>query len=104
MDYFTPDPGEEKEMFCEVCKTGMDVQRNVMGATGFAEAMGRKGHLHDFFQCPFRKTDWHNQARILMQRINKETSNSITEILLIELSEVLEKRKTTKDMPWEYLH
>jgi hypothetical protein len=102
-DHFSPDPGKVKEMFCRVCKAKMDVQRNVNGPTGFAEAMGGGKHLHDSFSCPHAQEDWHNQARVLKQRIKDETSKSIAKILKKELKWVMENKKTTKKRYWKGL-
>ncbi len=102
-DHFTPDPGTEEKMFCEVCKTEMDVERNVEGPTSWAESVGGRKHKHDSFSCPFAQEDWHNQARILMERIEKESSRTISSLLQAEVNEVLLNKKTTKDRPWEYL-
>lgn len=107
-DHFSPDPGDEKQMFCRVCNAEMDVKRNVKGATGWAEAMSiahgkGKGHLHDSFSCPLAQKDWHNQARILKERIEGESSRAIAKLLTEELDEVLKTKKPTRKRPWEYL-
>lgn len=102
-DHFTPEPGEEDKMYCGVCNSEMDVKRNVKGATGFAEAMSGKGHLHDAFSCPHAQKDWHNQARILKERINGESSDIIAKLLTEELDEVLKTKKPTRKRPWGYL-
>jgi hypothetical protein len=102
-DHFTPDPGTQEKMFCIVCDAEMDVKRNVNGATSWAESMGRGKHLHDSFSCPNVGKGWHSQVRILKERIEKESSQSIAEILEKELKVVLETKKTTRKRPWEYL-
>ncbi len=108
-DYFSPDPGEYEKMFCRVCNTEMNVKRNVMGPTGWAEAMSvhagsSKGHLHDCFSCPNAGKKWHNQARILKDRIQREASQSIAEILQKEVTFILTFKKTTRKRgSWEYL-
>jgi hypothetical protein len=99
-DHFTPEPGKQKEMFCRVCKEKMDVQRNVNGPTGWAEAMGKGKHAHDTFSCPFAQEDWHNQVRVLLERIQKETSRTIAKMLKKEAKQVLETRKTTLKRCW----
>jgi len=104
-DHFTPEPGKEKEMFCRVCKEKMDVKRGCMGATGWVEAMSvahgkSKGHAHDTFSCPFAQEDWHNQVRVLLERIQKETSRTIAKLLKKEAKQVLKTRKTTLKRYW----
>jgi len=102
-DHFTPEPGKHDKMFCRVCKSEMTVTRNVNGPTGWAEAIGKGKHLHDTFECPFAQEDWHNQARILKERIEKETCSRIAKLLKKEVKEVLESRKTTLKRGWGYL-
>ena len=99
-DHFTPEPGKEKEMFCRVCKEKMDVKRNVNGPTGWTEATGGRKHVHDTFSCPFAQEDWHNQARVLLERIQKETSRTIAKMLKKEVKQVLKERKTTLKRYW----
>jgi hypothetical protein len=102
-DHFTPAPGTKDKMFCRVCKCEMDVKRNVMGPTGWAEAISRKEHAHDTFSCAHAQEYWHNQARILLERIEKESSHTIATILKKEVKEVIKTKKTTRKLPWEYL-
>lgn len=102
-DHFTPEPGKQKEMFCRVCKEKMDVQRNCMGPTGWAEAIGKGKHAHDSFSCRFAQEDWHNQARCLVERIQKETSRAIAKLLKKEVKHVLKTRKTTMKRYWGFV-
>lgn len=102
-DHFTPDPGKQKEMFCRVCKEKMDVERNVNGPTSWAESMGKGKHAHDVFSCQFAQEDWHNQARVLKQRIKDETSQTIAKMLKKEVKHILKARKTTKKRYWDFI-
>lgn len=96
-DHFTPEVGTQDKMYCRVCKTAMQVQRNVNGPTSWAESMGKGKHFHDSFSCSFAQEDWHNQARILLERIEAESSQTIAELLENEVNQILEKRQITKD-------
>lgn len=102
-EYFTPEPGKVQEMFCRVCKSKMDVKRNVNGPTGMIESMGGGKHLHDTFSCPLAQEDWHRQVRVLKQRIQDETSQSIARILKKEMKWILDNKKTTKKRYWTAL-
>ncbi len=39
----------------------MEVERNVLGSTSFAGAMGGIQHRHDRFTCPHIGTKWHKK-------------------------------------------
>jgi hypothetical protein len=104
---FSPEAGTVDKMYCRVCGEEMDVQRNVMGPTGFAEAMSvahgmSKGHLHDSFHCKYAQENWHSQARVLKQKIEKEPSKIISDLLKTEVNLILLNRKVTKKGNWEY--
>ena len=63
-----PDPGEVKKVECGICGMQMNVERNVYGHTGFAEAMGKYRHLHDRFTCSNLLASWHE--RIVKLRLD----------------------------------
>lgn len=65
--YAFPDPGKYEKAFCGVCGAEMNVQRGVVGPSGFAEASGGLKHLHDRFLCPHLETDWHKKAKKVRQ-------------------------------------
>ena len=106
-DCFFSEPGEYDKMYCHVCNEEMEIKRDVMGATGWAEAIsvhhGSKGHLHDSFWCKCANENWHNQARILKNRIQKESSQTVAKMLEEEVEKILTTRKITKEGSWEYL-
>jgi len=97
-DHFSPEPGAIDKMYCRVCNSEMEVERNVNGPTGSIEAMSGGKHLHDSFFCKHTKESWHCQVRVLKQRIEKETSKKLSDLLTEEMNEVLKTRKTTIDM------
>jgi hypothetical protein len=102
-DAFSPKPGEVEKMHCMVCNAEMRVVRNVNGPTSSVEGMAGRKHMHDAFYCNHAEEDWHCQVRILKQRIEKETSNKIAELLTEEMDQVLQTKKTTRDLSWKYL-
>jgi hypothetical protein len=103
---FTPDPGKVPEgevVYCGVCKDAMKETRNVNGARGFAMAMTGSKALHDVFECPNRKEDWHCQVIALRTEARASVSSFIEEILLEEAEQVLSERKATKKISsWRY--
>jgi hypothetical protein len=101
-DHFSPAPGEVDKMNCRVCDAEMKVTRNVNGPTGSIESMAGRKHLHDSFYCDHAEEDWHCQVRILKERIEKETSNKIIELLAEEMNQVLQTKKPTIDKSWKY--
>jgi len=56
-----PAPGTKEAVACGICGVPMNVKRNVLGPTGFGEAMAGKKHLHDCFTCPQANKDWHKK-------------------------------------------
>jgi hypothetical protein len=60
-----PNPGEVKQAKCGICGTRMNVERNVLGPTGFAEAMAGRAHSHDCFTCPHLSERWHRKIASL---------------------------------------
>jgi hypothetical protein len=99
---FTPAPGTEDKMYCKVCDTEMNVQRNIEGPTSWIGAMTKSKHLHDSFTCGHAEEDWHIQARCLRKRIEEETSKKMSDILTEELNVVLSQKFPTKHANWKY--
>jgi len=91
--YFTPDPGEVVRTHCDICETLMDVKRNVFGPTGWAEAMAKRGHLHDVYTCPRKEEKWHKHIEKLTEEMNKTVSVNIKALLTDEIEETLESNK-----------
>lgn len=95
---YAPDPGKVESEACGICGTNMDVERNRHGATGFAEAMAKQGHAHDYFTCPHVQEDWHRQAILLLSEANKTPSAILGIIYRHEAEEVISSRKVTKNL------
>jgi len=94
--YFTPDPGKEESMNCDVCGDNMEVQRNVMGPRGFASAMAGHKVLHDIFACPHREEGWHLQAYKVMEEAKETASTELEKMLRKEAMELVKTRVATK--------
>jgi hypothetical protein len=94
---YTPDAGTVKTQSCDVCGADMDVQRNVHGATGFAEAMAKHGHLHDRFTCPHREELWHKQVYAMTNLSKSLPSQRLAQIIEEEVADILRSRVATKD-------
>ncbi len=95
---FTYPKDKVSGMSCNICGEKMDVQRNVTGPTGMAEAMAKRSHLHDHFSCPFREEMWHKQVCKLNEAAAKCPSKKIADIMHAEALEVLETREATKEV------
>jgi len=88
--YCSPGPRTMETVKCGSCGANMDVRRNVLGATSWAEAMGHREHLHDSFICPNKKEGWHEKINDLKAEWRKTASNKIKKILEEEVIEILE--------------
>jgi hypothetical protein len=88
-----PRPGTVQSMNCGVCGESMEVTRNVKGSTSFAEAIGKKGHVHDSFRCQHYRKDWHRRVSALMDEGRATKSESIRKVLQKEIEDILQRRK-----------
>jgi hypothetical protein len=96
-DYGCPEPGEVKEMTCDICGTVMDVTRNAEGPTSSVMAMAKLTRVHDFFRCHHREKDWHRQAKALLKLANDTPSLELAKMFEKEAKrDVLHNRKATK--------
>lgn len=96
---YTPDPGthsDDEDILCGVCETKTTCRRNVNGPRGFVMAMSGSKSLHDVYECPHRKEDWHLQVVALRREAAQTSSLLIENMLLKEAEQVLETRKATK--------
>ena len=85
----TTDPGIVEMESCGVCGAQMSVKRNVMGPTGFMEAMGKGKHLHDVFTCLDRGTAWHQRIVALKNEAINLASRRLRDIIAGEIGEIL---------------
>jgi hypothetical protein len=96
---FTPDAGTydpDENFFCGACGDLMNSRFGVDGPTGSIEAMAKRKHLHDVYECPNREEDWHQQV-IALRREKRTTASTLIESLLDEEAQiVLDKRVATK--------
>lgn len=95
---YTPSCDSVDEVYCEVCGSLCDVERNVLGATGWAEAMGKHKHFHDRFICPVNETETdsgpHGQIYRLREEIKKCPSPSVRKLMENDLQEMLQQIRT----------
>ena len=85
-----PEPGTVKTAKCGVCGKQMKVERNVLGATSWAESMAGRKHLYDSFRCPNIDKGWHERIVNLKVEALKTESDRIKKILEGEVIELLE--------------
>ena len=91
-EYLATDPGKLESVRCGYCRSKMTVSRNVMGPTCWTEAMGGGKHLHDWFNCPNWKKDWHIKVANLWHEVDQTSSTTIKKLLMGEISEILRRR------------
>lgn len=87
--FFTK-PGEADGILCKVCGTECVVDRNIMGPTCFAAAMGGHKSLHDRAECPHSNAEWHDEAYALWKELGETHSNRVRALIEADLIEVLE--------------
>lgn len=92
---YTPDAGEVETVYCGVCDSVMEVQRNVNGPRGWVQAMGRGNSSHDVFNCSLRENDWHKQVVAIRKESRNTSSQKLKNMLLDEADEILKDRKAT---------
>lgn len=92
MQYLHAKPGELSELYCPVCDTKCDVERNCYGPTCFAEGVGGLGHVHDHFTCPHQDEDWHYYAIQLIDQKHNCASRRVRELIDLDLQETLATR------------
>ena len=88
-DCFFTMPGSVDTRICKVCESVCDIQREVLGYTGYAAAMSKKKTLHDQFVCPYEKEKWHKQALELVKEIEKCPSPSLVKIMKKDLKDMI---------------
>ena len=96
-DTFTPESGKQHVMRCRVCKSEMDVQRDINGPTSLSEAMGGGEHLHDLFTCSHSEEKWHQQVLQMRKFIIATPSATLAMLVEKEMNVVLKNKKATKD-------
>ena len=71
----TFEPGKVQEWHCELCGTKATASLNNYGPTSFAEAVGKRAHNYDLFECPHMEEPWHikaHEAKELYDKVVKK--------------------------------
>ena len=97
-DFFTPDLGTVESMKCKVCKTKMDVKKNVDTATSYVERLSGISREVDIFTCPHSEENWHQQAMALRKFVSDTPSATLAMLVQRELDNVLKNKKSTKEI------
>lgn len=85
----TPDPGTYKEIYCCICGTKCTVERDRLGARGFAQAMSGGKSPYDLFLCPNNGAEWHERVEVLMGEAVEFASDKLSEVVRQEAEELL---------------
>jgi hypothetical protein len=88
-EIFQTAPDTVEEMFCRVCDTRCNVERSIIDSTCFVEAMAKRGHWHDRFECPHIGKQWHEQALKLCLEIDRTPSKRLAELMRRDLNDIL---------------
>jgi|SRR5690554_5333510 hypothetical protein len=94
-------PGEVESMNCKVCGAVCEVKRSVFGATSWAEAAAKSGHVHDHFYCPHSGRRWHEQALELVEQMVLSPSKRLRELMWQDLLDLLKENgiDTVPELP-----
>ena len=90
---FITEPGEFEVLNCRVCNKRCDVERNIFGPTNWISAMAKRGKLHDEFRCPNSREKWHEKALTLLEEKRSTESDTIKNILDLEISKLVLSHK-----------
>ncbi len=93
--YISTKPGEVEHARCPVCGQEAFIERDVLGPTGFAEAIAGGQHLHDRVICPSEGALWHGQARLLKEESRSTASPRLRELILSEVEALVERYVAT---------
>jgi len=78
-----------RRRICQVCGTTCNVQRDQVGPTGWAEAMGKGGLQHDYFYCPHAGKYWHQKALQIVQVVEETPSKRVAALMRQDLVDLL---------------
>lgn len=93
--YYTPPPGTVSRASCGVCGSSMNVDRNTVGPTCMASAMGGIKRAHDAFDCPRRDEPWHGQAVELVRAAGAQDARTLRWLVGEELDRLLRDNAVT---------
>lgn len=90
--YRWAEPGKVANATCKVCGAECEIDRDVVGPTNFASAIGGLKRQHDHIWCPNAGTDWHNRVVELRREIAVTPSPTIAAILTSDMEGLLRGR------------
>lgn len=91
--YWSTKPGELVSTSCPVCGETCDIERNLVGPTGFAEALAGRASLHDRIVCPYADTAWHDRATRLQGEIAQTSSRRLAANMGGELRALVREKR-----------
>ena len=90
--YRWSEPGKLASATCRICGAECSIDRNVLGPTNQASAIGGFKRLHDHIVCPHAGAGWHNQAAELRREAETTLSPTLAAILRSDLENLLTHR------------
>lgn len=85
-EFYRPTLDEVSEVFCEVCGSACEVQREHTKTIP-----GCKNIALDYFYCPHNNKDWHVEALGMTEEIKETHSPSIKEMIRKDIADVIFK-------------
>ena len=89
MPYRWAKPGTVNEARCNLCGATCTIERNRVGPTSWAAAMGRINTHHDAIRCPHEGTDWHLRAEEIRFAMSQMPSPRVRALMEQDLAELL---------------
>ena len=87
--YRWAEPGRLTSANCKICGASCHIERNVLGPTNHASAIGGVKRLHDHAWCPHAGATWHNQAVELKRLAEATPSPTLAAIFRSDLEGLL---------------
>jgi len=89
-DIFFPDPGTNEKMYCNVCGSECNAERNKEGPTSSTQAMFGGKRKHDCFVCPHTGESWHDNAIELIKEYRDTKSKRLRMLIKNDILDELD--------------
>ncbi len=83
--------GIEQEVTCRACGSACEVDRDLIGPTGYLSAMGKKQTPHDHWYCPFSQEEWHRQLVRMYKEHATTSSPSLASLIRADMDALIDE-------------